>query len=162
MSRSWCARAQLLDYTPGGPDYNATAAARDIGAADEIHGESGDDFIYAQVGNDVVFGEGQDDAIVGGYGNDWISAGTGDDAVLGDDGRIFASRNSTAFGEPLYGIARDPGGADQRDHREFERRLPGDHQRRRGAQVHRRPDAVQRGSEQCRADNPDAARALRQ
>jgi Ca2+-binding RTX toxin-like protein len=102
--------AQLLDYTPGGADYNAASQALDIGAADEIHGESGDDFIYAQVGNDVVFGDGQDDQIIGGYGNDWISAGTGDDAVLGDDGRIFASRNSSAFGEPLYGIAAIPAG----------------------------------------------------
>ncbi|HTE37397.1 MAG TPA: hypothetical protein VK630_12710, partial [Reyranella sp.] len=115
--------AQLLDYTPGGPDYtvtveanpadvaiNPTTLVRDIGAADEIHGESGDDFIYAQVGNDVVFGEGQDDAIVGGYGNDWISGGTGDDAVLGDDGRIFASRNSATLGEPLYGILPIPAG----------------------------------------------------
>jgi Ca2+-binding RTX toxin-like protein len=99
--------AQLLDYTPGGPDYNAAAAAQDIGAADEIHGESGDDVIYAQVGNDVVFGEGQDDQIIGGYGSDWISGGTGDDAVLGDDGRIFVSRNST-LSEPLYGIAGIP------------------------------------------------------
>ncbi|HKS60779.1 MAG TPA: hypothetical protein VJT13_03715, partial [Xanthobacteraceae bacterium] len=102
--------AKLLDYTPGGADYNAAGQALDIGAADEIHGESGDDFIYAQVGNDVVFGDGQDDQIIGGYGNDWISAGTGDDAVLGDDGRIFASRNSSAFGEPLYGIAPIPAG----------------------------------------------------
>ena len=57
-----------------------------------------------------LFGEGQDDDIVGGYGNDWISGGTGDEAILGDDGRIFASRNSTAFGEPLYGIAAIPAG----------------------------------------------------
>ena len=86
---------QLLDYTQGGPAYNAASAALDRGAADEIHGESGDDFIYAMTGNDVVFGEGQDDDIVGGYGNDWISAGTGDDGVVGDDGRISTSRNST-------------------------------------------------------------------
>jgi Ca2+-binding RTX toxin-like protein len=100
--------AQLLDYTPGGADYNAVDQALDIGAADELHGESGDDFIFAQVGNDVLFGEGQDDAIVGGYGNDWISGGTGDDGILGDDGRIFASRNSAAYGEPIYGIAAIP------------------------------------------------------
>ena len=56
----------------------------------------------------MLFGEGQDDAIVGGYGNDWISGGTGDDGILGDDGRIFTSRNSPAFGEPLYGIAAIP------------------------------------------------------
>src|SRR5262249_6838960 len=74
--------AQLLDYTPGGSDYNA-AAASDIGAADELHGESGDDFIYGMKGNDVLFGEGQDDDLIGGYGNDWISGGTGQDGVLG-------------------------------------------------------------------------------
>jgi Ca2+-binding RTX toxin-like protein len=93
--------AQLLDYTPGGADVNA-AAANDIGAADEIHGESGDDFIYGTKGADVIFGEGQDDDIVGGYGNDWISGGTGQDGVLGDDGRIFTSRNGTA--DPLGGV----------------------------------------------------------
>jgi len=98
--------AVLLDYTPGGLDYYPTAAqaANDIGAADEVHGESGDDFIYGMKGNDVLFGEGQDDDLVGGYGNDWISGGTGDDGVLGDDGRIATSRNTTA-GEPLNGVA---------------------------------------------------------
>jgi Ca2+-binding RTX toxin-like protein len=94
--------AQLLDYTPGGPDYDA-AAAGDIGGDDEIHGESGDDFIYGMRGDDVLFGDGQDDDLIGGYGNDWISGGTGDDGVLGDDGRIVTSRNGTA-GEPLYGV----------------------------------------------------------
>ena len=80
---------------------------RDIGAADELHGESGDDFIYGQTGSDVLFGEGQDDDdLIGGYGHDWISGGTGQDGVLGDDGRIFTSRNGTA--EPLYGIAAIP------------------------------------------------------
>jgi len=63
--------AQLLDYTPGGSDYNATAAARDIGAADEIHGESGDDFIYAQVGNDVVFNFGGGDVLGACLNNRW-------------------------------------------------------------------------------------------
>ncbi|MFH0882471.1 MAG: Calx-beta domain-containing protein, partial [bacterium] len=109
--------AELLDYTAGGPDYtsgvevnptdvaiNPATSLRDIGAPDTIHGESGDDFIYGMVGNDVLFGEGQDDDIIGGYGNDWISGGTGDDGVLGDDGRIYTSRNSDAYGEPLYGI----------------------------------------------------------
>ena len=43
------------------------------------------------------------------------TATTGSRAALatmgsGDDGRIFASRNSTAFGEPLYGIAAIPAG----------------------------------------------------
>jgi len=97
--------AELLDYHIGGPDYlpNAGTIGNDIGAADEIHGESGDDFIYGMKGDDILFGEGQDDDIIGGYGNDWISGGTGQDGVIGDDGRIYTSRNGTA--EPLYGIS---------------------------------------------------------
>jgi Ca2+-binding RTX toxin-like protein len=107
---------ELLDYTQGGPDFNPTAAARDIGGTDELHGESGDDFIYGQKGSDVLFGEGQDDDLIGGYGNDWISGGTGADGVIGDDGRILTSRNSLSSdpndpgylvspGETLNGIA---------------------------------------------------------
>ncbi|MGH8621098.1 MAG: hypothetical protein ACRET3_03075, partial [Burkholderiales bacterium] len=112
---------QLLDYTPGGPDFTPTVESgpadiainpatglRDIGAADEVHGESGDDFIYGMVGGDVLFGDGQDDNMVGGYGADWMSGGTGDDGMLGDDGRLFASRNSATYGEPLYGISAIP------------------------------------------------------
>lgn len=37
--------AQLLDYTPGGPDTDWTSLLGDNGAGDELHGESGDDFI---------------------------------------------------------------------------------------------------------------------
>ncbi len=95
---------RLIDYTPGGASYNP-AAVNDIGAADEVHGDNGDDFIYGQVGNDVLYGDGQNDTIIGGYGSDWISGGNGDDGILGDDGRMFASRVSAAYGEPLYGIA---------------------------------------------------------
>ncbi|MGY4311159.1 Ca2+-binding RTX toxin-like protein [Bradyrhizobium sp. JR3.5] len=112
---------RLLDYSPGGPDFNgadpkdSSRAIGDIGAADEIHGESGDDVIYGQVGNDWLYGEGQNDTMIGGYGNDWMSGGTGDDGMLGDDGRIFVSRNSlsatssaanynVSLGEPLYGV----------------------------------------------------------
>jgi Ca2+-binding RTX toxin-like protein len=100
--------AELLDYTPGGSDYDADGAALDIGGADEIHGESGDDFISGMKGNDVLFGDGQDDDLIGGYGHDWISGGTGQDGVIGDDGRIFTSRNGLA--EPLNGIAAIPAG----------------------------------------------------
>ena len=67
--------AQLLDYTPGGPDFVPGSA--DKGAGDELHGESGDDFIYGMTGSDVLFGESQDDDLIGGWGNDWISGGTG-------------------------------------------------------------------------------------
>ena len=95
--------ASLLDYTPGGPSFNAAAASTDIGTANEVHGEAGDDFIYTGKGNDVIFGDGQDDDIVAGYGNDWVSGGTGDDGIIGDDGRIYTSRNGKA--EPLNGVA---------------------------------------------------------
>ena len=77
-------------------------------AGSEIHGENGDDFLFGGAGNDVLFGDAQNDVIVGGYGNDWMSGGTGEDGMLGDDGRIFVSRVSSSFGEPLYGIAATP------------------------------------------------------
>jgi len=92
----------LLDYTVGGPDFNAANAASDNGIGDEVHGESGDDSIYGQTGSDILFGESGDDDLIGGWGNDWISGGTGKDGVLGDDGRIYTSRNGVA--EPLYRI----------------------------------------------------------
>ncbi len=105
---------EQLDYTLGGADYNEgeyvddaaklTGEPADNGAADLIHGESGDDIIFGMTGSDVIFGEGQDDDIIGGYGNDWISGGTGQDGILGDDGLIYTSRNSADYGEPLNSI----------------------------------------------------------
>ncbi|HXT29054.1 MAG TPA: LEPR-XLL domain-containing protein [Vicinamibacterales bacterium] len=101
---------QQLDYTLGGADFaggtyaNGVANA-DNGLADVIHGESGDDYIFGMVGSDVIFGEGQNDDIIGGYGHDWISGGTGQDGVLGDDGLLYTRRNSSAYGEALYGLA---------------------------------------------------------
>jgi Ca2+-binding RTX toxin-like protein len=76
----------------------------DIGGNDEVHGETGDDFVYVAGGFDIAFGDADDDDVIGGWGHDWISGGTGQDGVLGDDGRIFTSRNSTT-GEALYGVA---------------------------------------------------------
>src|SRR5262249_19601574 len=107
---------KLLDYQIGGPDFNGpdaldpSKAPGDIGGFAEIHGESGDDLIYGGPGNDKLFGDAQNDQIIGGYGNDWIDGGTGDDGILGDDGRILVSRNSTVYGEPLYGVAAIPAG----------------------------------------------------
>src|SRR5262249_13124632 len=105
--------ADFLDYTPGGIDYDSANAVNDIGAADEIHGESGDDTIYGTKGNDVLFGEGQDEDMIGGYGYDWIWGGTGDDGAIGDDGRIYTSRNvqvgvggADPYSEPLYGVLK--------------------------------------------------------
>ncbi len=111
---------QQLDYTLGGADYSAdttdfynadgarqpVGGPADNGAADLIHGESGDDIIFGMTGSDVLFGDGQDDDVIGGYGNDWISGGTGQDGVLGDDGLIFTSRNSSVFGEALYAVEK--------------------------------------------------------
>ena len=123
---------RLLDYTPGGPDFEpdlfdtnlddgvdpgfrpmfGIGAEVDIGGDDEVHGETGDDFIYLGGGSDIAFGDADDDDIIGGWGHDWISGGTGIDGVLGDDGRIFTSRNSSDHGEDLFGVdellARDP------------------------------------------------------
>ena len=83
---------------------DAAAAALDRGAADEVHGEDGDDVIYGQLGGDALFGDAKSDDIIGGTGHDWISGGSGVDGVIGDDGRIMTSRNSTTTGEPLHGI----------------------------------------------------------
>ena len=134
----------LLDYTVGGPDFatdkffttgtstncvtgptqptcspiwsltGSTSVYYDIGGADEVHGESGDDTVYTGAGSDIVFGDAQDDDVIAGWGNDWISGGTGIDTLLGDDGRIFTSRNTgctatssavcTELAEPLYGV----------------------------------------------------------
>ncbi len=92
--------AELIasDYTSG----EQNASSTDIGAGDELHGESGDDFMYGMTGSDLIFGEGQDDDLIGGWGHDWISGGTGDDGVLGDDGRILTSRNGLT--EVLNGV----------------------------------------------------------
>jgi Ca2+-binding RTX toxin-like protein len=86
---------ELLDYTLGGSDS-------DLGTADLIHGEAGDDTIHGQSGNDVIFGEGQDDDIYGGVGHDRLYGGTGEDGILGDDGKILTSRNG--YAETLNGL----------------------------------------------------------
>jgi Ca2+-binding RTX toxin-like protein len=96
---------KLLDYTLGGPDYDAASQANDRGAGDYIRGEAGNDFIHGMSGSDILFGDAHDDDLIGGYGHDWISGGTGQDGVIGDDGIIRTSRNSGDYGEPLYGIA---------------------------------------------------------
>jgi Ca2+-binding RTX toxin-like protein len=109
----------LLDYTPGGPDFlpdlfpAGGAPLVDIGAGDEIHGESGDDFAYGMVGRDVLFGDSEDDDLIGGWGADWFSGGTGGDGVLGDDGRIFTARYIAQgtgapgpYAEPLLGVLK--------------------------------------------------------
>jgi Ca2+-binding RTX toxin-like protein len=99
---------ELLDYTPGGPDFKPDKFdpehpdyLPDIGDGDEVHGESGDDVVYGMVGKDVLFGDSESDDLVGGWGADWISGGQGMDGVIGDDGRILTSRYAAL--EPING-----------------------------------------------------------
>ncbi|MEE8523500.1 MAG: hypothetical protein V3T72_06180, partial [Thermoanaerobaculia bacterium] len=103
---------ELLDYTPGGPDFKPAEfldpEAADIGGDDEVHGESGDDFIYGMVGKDILFGDSENDDLIGGWGPDWISGGTGRDGVLGDDGRIFTARYVLLAGGGPNGGVPDP------------------------------------------------------
>ena len=113
---------QLLDYTYGGSDLHPVQAATDIGGTAEIHVESGDSQIYGGPNHDYLFGGSGNDLITGGYGGKWISGGNGitglTDAlgnpiinttgILGGDGRLSISRNTNAYGEPLYGIEPIP------------------------------------------------------
>jgi Ca2+-binding RTX toxin-like protein len=88
----------LLDYTAG----NNGAGPADIGDGDVIHGESGDDQIWAMAGNDIAFGDGQDDDVIGGDGVDRLYGGAGEDGIVGDNGLIQTSRNGRT--ETLYGL----------------------------------------------------------
>ena len=114
----------VLTVNPGRNRWDSGSGSTlwvEIAGNDEIHGGLSDDFIYLGGGNDIAYGDADDDEIIGGWGNDWISGGVGQDAILGDDGRIFASRNSstgltaagvtcggagtgTCYSEPLNGI----------------------------------------------------------
>ncbi len=121
----------LLDYTPGGPDLAnqpGPLVSGDIGGntvpanaaagittgtlqrGSEIHAEAGDAFIYGGPADDVIFGGGQNDTIITGYGDNWVSGGRGDACIIGGGGRCFASRDSSSYGEPLYGIDKIPAG----------------------------------------------------
>ena len=85
------------------------AAALDIGAADEIHGESGDDFIYGRSATTCCSAKARTTTSSAATATTGSPAARATTAILGDDGRIYTSRNSTTLGEPLYGIAPIPG-----------------------------------------------------
>lgn len=64
-------------------------------AADEIHGDAGnddiwagggDDTAYGGDGNDNLYGQSDRDTLWGGSGNDRVYGGTGDDTLHGDEG----------------------------------------------------------------------------
>lgn len=52
----------------------------------ELHGDSGNDYIFGGAGNDALFGEEGNDWIYGLNGDDAIDSGDGDDVVNGDNG----------------------------------------------------------------------------
>jgi Ca2+-binding RTX toxin-like protein len=55
-----------------------------VGAADEIHAGSGDDYVFAQIGDDIVWGDDGADTIAGGKDNDVVFGGRGNDRIAGD------------------------------------------------------------------------------
>jgi Ca2+-binding RTX toxin-like protein len=96
-------RRNYRSTTPSARPWSAawpTTARRDF-----MHGEAGDDIMFGMTGSDIMFGGAGDDDMIGGYGHDWMSGGTGQDGMLGDDGLIYTSRNSSDYGEDLYGVA---------------------------------------------------------
>ncbi|HMC70308.1 MAG TPA: hypothetical protein VKJ07_14225, partial [Mycobacteriales bacterium] len=74
----------------------------------EIHAEGGDAFIYGGPADDTIFGGGQNDTIILGYGDNWVSGGHGDQCIVAGGARCLISRDSSAYGEPLYGVAAIP------------------------------------------------------
>ena len=107
---------RLHDYSPFGDDFYIsnnpnspafyTAVTNDprrntnIGGADRLWGESGDDEIHGETKADTIFGGADDDRLHGESGADWLSGGTGTDGILGDDGLLLASRGG--YAEPLH------------------------------------------------------------
>jgi Ca2+-binding RTX toxin-like protein len=66
-------------------DYTIPAATSDIGAADKIYGEDGDDTLHGEVGDDLMYGNGNDDNLYGGQGDDNLFGGAGDDSISHSD-----------------------------------------------------------------------------
>ncbi len=66
-------------------DYTIPAATTDIGAADKIYGEDGDDTLHGEVGDDLMYGNGNDDNLYGGQGDDNLFGGAGDDSISHSD-----------------------------------------------------------------------------
>ena len=85
-------------------DNDASGAS---GAADQIVGGTGRDFIYAGAGNDYVNGEGDNDVVFGQNGNDLIYGGLGNDSIFGGTGddQLWGGTDTTLqgswFGSPI-------------------------------------------------------------
>ena len=94
---------RLLDYTYGGPDFNAGAAANDRGGPAEIHAESGDTQIYGGPNLDYLFGGSGNNQIISGYGGAWIAGGNG---LLATTGTIDPTNSANwASGSATYAAA---------------------------------------------------------
>ncbi len=66
-------------------DYSTPESPSDIGAADKIYGEAGDDTLHGEVGDDLMYGNGNDDNLYGGQGDDNLFGGAGDDSLSPSD-----------------------------------------------------------------------------
>ncbi|MDO8416814.1 MAG: Ig-like domain-containing protein, partial [Agitococcus sp.] len=58
----------------------------DDGAADELHGEAGNDWLEGGAGDNILDGGTGDDALEGGAGDDTLIGGSGNDYMIGDFG----------------------------------------------------------------------------
>lgn len=67
------------------------------GAADDIYGGSGDDFIRGGRGDDVIYGEGDKDDIAGEEGDDVIFGGEGRDLISGDASYIAGAEHGADY-----------------------------------------------------------------
>ncbi|MGL6208814.1 MAG: calcium-binding protein, partial [Paracoccaceae bacterium] len=54
--------------------------------ADQIFGDSADNFLFGNNGNDRIWGRDGRDYILGGAGDDWMDGGAGSDWLRGEDG----------------------------------------------------------------------------
>ena len=67
------------------------------GAADEIYGGSGEDFIRGGRGDDVIYGEGDADDIAGESGADVIFGGEGNDSLSGDASYVAGAEHGADY-----------------------------------------------------------------
>lgn len=111
-----------LDYTPGGPDlahepgplatgniggHPETVTGQMLQKGSEIHATPGTSFIFGGPADTVIYGGSGNDTIDLGYGDNWVSGGRGRQCIV-VSGLCLASRVSSTYGEPLYGIKAIP------------------------------------------------------
>jgi Ca2+-binding RTX toxin-like protein len=105
-----------VDFTlPANANFTSIdTGAPDGGAADEIHGEGGNDIALGGQGGDRVLGDAGDDDLIGGHnvagadGSDTIDGGADNDVIVADNGSIVHKSDSislrfrTLSGSTLY------------------------------------------------------------